>query len=301
LLIPGGMSRKLRLLPLALVIAGTTVLGGGPASAEESLQIAFDTTTAGGNYDPENVVAVWIENDAGGFVKTTGRWAGTRIQHLVAWVAASGQDADAISGATRDDHSQRLVVNWDMLDSNGAMVPNGTYTIRMELADANSTSAGQNNQGTFTFVRDGQSATQNVAGGGFQNVTIEYVVMVNETCDNEVIDPGETCDPADTCPTTCAPSADACTTVTLVGSPDNCDAECLEQSILACVDGDDCCAAGCSNAEDDDCEPGSQLGGGDLTSTGCSVGSETSGSARLLLVLALGVLLNRRRRRRRPR
>ena len=148
---------------------------GGPdgAAAAETLSVQFEPTPTGGNYAPKHIVAVWIENAGGAFEQTIGRWAGERVDHLVAWVEASGLDADAISGATRASHTAPLTVTWD-LRSAGAVVPDGAYTIRMELADSNADTAAENHQGTFTFDKDGTAVTQEVAGGGFLNVTIDY-------------------------------------------------------------------------------------------------------------------------------
>ncbi len=140
----------------------------------ESLQVSFVTTPNGGNYAPRNIVAVWVEGPGGAFVKTIGRWAGTRRSHLVAWVQKSGSDADAVSGATRSNHNGTLTVTWDFKNRSGQLVPDGTYTIRMELADGNSFIASQNHQGTFTLNKNGTGATQMTSGGGFNNVSITY-------------------------------------------------------------------------------------------------------------------------------
>jgi hypothetical protein len=140
----------------------------------ETLDVQFDTTTNGGQYAPKNIVAVWVTSAGGTFEKTIGRWAGTRRSHLISWVAASGQDADAVSGATRPNHTQRLSVHWDFKDRAGQLVPDGDYTLRMELADRNSTSASQNHEGTFTVHKNGTAATESTSGGGFDSVSIVY-------------------------------------------------------------------------------------------------------------------------------
>lgn len=141
----------------------------------ELLTISFDTTPNGGEYAPRNVVAVWAEDAGGAFVKTIGRWAAVRKNHLVAWTAAAGPlDADAVSGATRLDHAVRLTLQWDLTDLNDLPIADGSYTIRMELADQNSTLTAQNHQATFTFTKDGQAATQTGANGGFLNVSLDY-------------------------------------------------------------------------------------------------------------------------------
>ena len=148
--------------------------GGSGSAASQTMQVTFTTTESGGPYRPSNIVAVWIEGAGGAFVKTITRWSNVRTSSLVAWNQTSGGDADAVSGATRTTHGE-LVVNWDLKDRQNAVVPDGTYTIRMEVADENATAPAQNNEGTFTFTKgtapDNQTGLSN---GGFTNVSISY-------------------------------------------------------------------------------------------------------------------------------
>jgi len=142
-----------------------------------NLQVTFTTTptAGGGQYAPANVVAVWIENQ-GAFVKTIGRWADVRKQHLVSWTLAAGAtDADAVSGATRPNNTAPLTVTWNLQNRLNTVVPDGTYTVRMELTDLNATQANQNNQGTFTFVKGPAPQMQTaLTNGGFTNVSIQF-------------------------------------------------------------------------------------------------------------------------------
>ena len=156
------------------VDAAPGAIDAATTGATETLTVQFVTTANGGPDAPRNIVAVWVADANGAFVKTLGRWAATRIDHLVAWRLASPNDMDAVSGATRAAHTARLSVTWDMKNKAGQAMPDGTYTIRMELADSNASQATQNRQGTFTFTKNGTAATQNVANGGFVNVAITY-------------------------------------------------------------------------------------------------------------------------------
>ena len=72
--------------------------------------------------------------------------------------------------------SGALKATWDMTARAGGAAPvDGVYTIRMERADSNATTAAQNNQGTFTFNRNGTASSQaGLANGGFTNVSITY-------------------------------------------------------------------------------------------------------------------------------
>ncbi len=281
-----------KFLPMSLVsvVVGLgATLGGAPDVAAESVTVTLTTTPKGGNYAPRNIVAVWIEGPDGVFQKTIGRWAGTRKSHLSGWIAKAGAaDADAISGATRQNHTAPLTVTWDFKNKAGAAVPDGAYTVRMELADSNSSTPAQNNQGTFTFQKNGtSSSTTGGSNGGFVNVAVNYVAGAPSVlCNNGTVDAGEICD--GNCPTSCAAPADACAVATLAGSAATCTAQCVTSTITTCVDGDGCCAAGCDFTRDSDCADASAPIGG------CNVATP-NGAPLLLLLGAVGLLMLRRR------
>lgn len=240
----------------------------------QSVRATFTTTTKPGQFAPQNCVAVWVEDGAGAFVKTIGRWsgaggpAGDRTIHLVAWKTLAGaNDVDAVTGATRLDHAMALTVLWDMKNRAGAIVPDGTYKIRMEMTEDNATMATQNKQGTFTFVKGPNAQMQmGLSNNGFTNVSIDYspAPPSNPVCGNGVQEVGEKCDGA-SCPTSCPDSGNVCMVNTLMGSTATCDAECVLEEV--------------------DCS-GNQLDGG------CST---TPASPWWLLLLGLAGLLRSRR------
>jgi hypothetical protein len=149
----------------------------GAVGVPRTLRLTFRTEpSAGAVYTPNNVLAVWITNQGGTFVKTIGRWADIRRQYLLAWNQAAGvNDVDAVSGATRFTHDDPVTITWNLTNRQNTVVPDGTYRIRLELADRNATATNQNNQGTFTFVKGTAPQTQTgLANGGFTDVTIQY-------------------------------------------------------------------------------------------------------------------------------
>lgn len=159
---------------LAALLALLAWMVPGVASAQESLMVTFDTTETGGTYAPDHCLAVWTEDSGGAFVKTIGRWCNRRTQYLLAWNSAAGAgDVDAVSGATLGSHGT-LMVSWDLRDRSGLIVPDGTYGIRMELVDSHPSDPAQNNQGMFSFDKNGMASTQMTSGGGFNNVIIVY-------------------------------------------------------------------------------------------------------------------------------
>jgi hypothetical protein len=155
---------------------GATIDAPGGGGGAGQLQITATSSTANGQYAPSNVLAIWIEGPGGTFVKTVGRWANARKQHLVAWTTAAGAtDADAVSGATRQNHATAATATWNLLNKQGQVIPDGTYTVRMESTEINATTAGQNNQGTFTFVKSGTAQMQtNLSNGGFSAVSLTF-------------------------------------------------------------------------------------------------------------------------------
>ncbi len=155
-----------------LATAASDLATAAPDMAKaETLKVTFTTSAAPvGAYAPKNVVAVWIENN-GTFVKTIGRWGNTRKEYLLGWVGQAGaNDMDAVSGATQPAFGA-LTAIWNI----GAQAGDGTYTIRLELADGDSMATTDNNEGTFTFDRNGTASTQSaLTDGGFSNVSIAY-------------------------------------------------------------------------------------------------------------------------------
>jgi hypothetical protein len=79
-------------------------------------------------------------------------------------------------------------------------------------------------------------------------------------CGDGVVSPGESCDRkitpgmTDACPASCD-DGDACTIDVASGSVEACTRTCAHFAITACLGGDGCCPAGCTAANDADCNP----------------------------------------------
>lgn len=289
----------MRLLLVAAVLAGVAT-----AHARGAVSITFTSSPApSSTYAPNNVLAVWVEGPGGTFIKTIDRQALVRVQYLTAWRAKAGtNDMDAITGATRVGYAAQTVT-WNLQDKSGVVVPDGTYTIRMELAQSN---GGTNNLGSFTFNKNGTASNQTgLANGGFTNVSINYNPTA-PACNDGIVDAPETCDPgipaggAGACPTTCMASGDTCRPNRKNPDPAQaCNMTCIVQPIVECKNFDGCCAEGCTEANDSDCADGGSgsgsnmnnpdggTGGGDGTNIdgGCSTSSGASMLLALLIVL----------------
>jgi len=139
---------------LFLVLFLFLCLGIAQAQTKGTLSISVTTSSTGGNYAPRNVLAIWVEDSSGKFVKTLIAYADKRKTHLNTWessTTAAGSvynSVDAITGATKSSHATRTC-SWDGTDYNKKIVPDGDYKIRMELTDKNATG----NTASFPFTK----------------------------------------------------------------------------------------------------------------------------------------------------
>ncbi len=140
------------------------------------LNVNFTTSETGGNYAPRNIVAVWVEDGNGNFVKTLMAYAQNRITHLNTWQAttvAAGSEynrVDAITGSTRTSHATRSCL-WNALDYNQNLMPDGSYFLWMEITDKN----GTGNFHSFEFSKGAdiqQLTPTNVPS--FSDITISW-------------------------------------------------------------------------------------------------------------------------------
>jgi len=156
-----------------LIILISLVLLSSKSFAATEFNMSFSTVQPGGGYKPANVVAVWVTQTNGTFVKTILRYAGGRKSSLSTWYAAAGSsDADAVMGATRANHSApaTMTATWNMKNKSGVVVPDGTYVIKLEMSDGSIASH------SFNFVKDGTAGTRTNAGSAnFKNISIAYV------------------------------------------------------------------------------------------------------------------------------
>jgi len=161
------------------------------AQTTGELSVTTTTSETGGNYAPRNIVAIWIENDQGEFVKTLLAYAQNRKTHLNTWQAsttAAGtayNTTDAITGATKSSHGTREC-SWDGTDYNGLAVSDGAYYVWMELTDKN----GTGNYSSFLFTKDENPSSQTPGGvPSFASISIDWQptgVSVLEISENSI-------------------------------------------------------------------------------------------------------------------
>lgn len=114
----------------------------GQTPTDGTLSFTVSTTSIGGNYSPRHVLAIWIKDSEGNFVISRKVLAASRKQHLVKWMASSGNNSvNAVTGPTINNHTTHTIT-WDCRNMAGNLVPDGIYEIWMEYTSRNSASDG---------------------------------------------------------------------------------------------------------------------------------------------------------------
>ncbi len=148
------------------------------AQTSGTLTVSATTSkTSTPTYSPKNIVAIWIVDSNGKFVKTLLALADERKQYLVNWktvttVAGSAYNkVDAVTGATQNSHATRTC-SWNGKDKSSVLVADGTYTLKMELTDNDGV---KQNLASFTFTKGTAEQTLTPATtSGFSNISIKW-------------------------------------------------------------------------------------------------------------------------------
>jgi len=160
----------------SLIISCTTT--NDPANSTTTttsgLVVTANTSTAGGNYSPKNVMAVWIENSSGQFVKSLAVYAASRKSDLTHWQSASkGNATDASTSATRSSYKS-IALTWNGTDTNGNVVADGSYKVCFELTDKSSSG----NYSSFNFTKGATEQTETPTSvPSFSNITIKWMPL----------------------------------------------------------------------------------------------------------------------------
>ncbi len=127
----------------------------------------------GGGMVRNPYIAVWVEDADGNLVKTVSLWhlqngQDRWLSELHRWYAASG-GVDTNSGATRAAGS--YTVAWDLTDSTGKAVADGTYVLCVEATREH----GPYSLVTGRLSLTGSSLTQELdANGELSTVSVDY-------------------------------------------------------------------------------------------------------------------------------
>ncbi len=155
------------------------------AQTTGKLDVTVTTSSTGGNYAPRHILAIWIEDDSGNFVKTLLAYADRRITHLNEWEKSTDQKdikynrTDAITGATKSSHDTRTC-SWDGTDYNKVLVTDGKYFVCMELTDKNASG----NYSKYEFEKGDNNSLTPLNVPSFSSISISWMksgtVDVNE-------------------------------------------------------------------------------------------------------------------------
>jgi len=108
-------------------------------TTNSSKSFSVTTTSYNGHYAPRHVLAIWIEDSSGNFVKTLLVNAAARKSYLTNWLSnSSGNVTDATTGATLNSHSTHSVT-WNGTNKSGTAVATGTYKLCVEYTEDNGT------------------------------------------------------------------------------------------------------------------------------------------------------------------
>ena len=156
------------------------------AQTEGELQVTVTTSKTGGEFAPKNIVAIWIENNSGNFVKTLLAYGNKRKTYLNNWQEATSNAGvefditDAITGATQSNHNTRSCI-WDGKDFKGNLTDDGQYKLCMELTDKNATG----NYSSFDFKKDTIEEVLNPGNvSSFSAIQINWIPVIKATADN---------------------------------------------------------------------------------------------------------------------
>ncbi|MEI7503593.1 MAG: DUF2271 domain-containing protein [Paludibacter sp.] len=143
-------------------------------TATTGLLISATTSSSGGQYAPKNVVAIWVTDNSGKFVKTLYVKAAQRVSDLTKWRSISSSNkTDAITGATRDGHGT-IYALWNGTDINKNVVADGTYKVWMEMTE----NAGTGANTSFTFIKGAANQTINQPdGANFSSISTNWVPL----------------------------------------------------------------------------------------------------------------------------
>jgi len=174
----------LSLIMSFVFILSTSIFNNAHSQTAGTLTFTY-TQAAASASATKNVMAVWIENSAGTFIKTKMRyWGNSTNDHLPSWVSKSAQNlTDATSGATRTVSTipsafGSKTISWDGTNVSGAIVPDGNYNIFVESSYCNPEPA--NNQHwiitSFSFTK-GTTAVHLTPTGpvNFSGITLDWV------------------------------------------------------------------------------------------------------------------------------
>lgn len=159
---------------LWMVMGGLSGMGAFAAPPTEgTLEVHVNIRGDSTGFGPRHVVAVWVEDANGRFVRTLAVEGRKQWKRLEAWRASAGREgrADAVTGATRTDWGW-FSTSWDGTFSGGTPAPDGKYRVRIETTWWNGAGPRVDDL-TFTKGAASQQLTR-PAAGPFSEIRLEW-------------------------------------------------------------------------------------------------------------------------------
>ena len=165
---------------LAILIGILFQISAYSQNTEGTITFTVRTVTDNGNYSPKHVLAIWIKNSSGQFIRSMKVMAAQRKQYLYSWIASSNQNVvNATTGATLTSH-QTHVITWNCTDNDGNVLPDGEYQFWIEYTD-------QHAQGPishFSFNKSTSSVNNNFTDENyFKDISIIYEPVLTTVLD----------------------------------------------------------------------------------------------------------------------
>ena len=169
---------KIKSVVLAVFVSGTFF-----AQSSGNLSFTYTPTSHQGYSGTKNVLAIWVEDGSGNFVKTRMKRAGWgTADHLPTWAVNAGGSANncmtgcnvtgASTGATLSSFTTKSI-SWDGTDASGNLVADGTYKIIIESC-WNHGSSGKATR-TFTFTKGSSTDSQTPSNdANFTNISLTW-------------------------------------------------------------------------------------------------------------------------------
>lgn len=177
------MKTKLLLLSAFVIVMSFT--SKVFAQTQGTLSFSVTPVAQSGGYGNKHVLAIWIQNNSGTFVKTKMRyWGNGTDDHLPTWKTNSNSNiTDASTGATLTSYATRTIT-WDGKNSSGVEVADGQYKIMIEECWGDGST--KNVTKSYTFTKGPSVDSQTPANDSkFTNATLTWTPLVNAIEDVE--------------------------------------------------------------------------------------------------------------------
>jgi len=144
------------------------------AQTSGTLSFSFTPVAHTGNWGSKHVLAVWVQDNSNGFIRTEHRyWGNGTNDHLPNWKSNSNQNVvDAVTGPTLSSYTTKSF-QWDGTDLSGNLLPDGDYKITIEECWSHGSSKVTK---SFTFTKsDAEVHLTPADDANFTDVIIDWV------------------------------------------------------------------------------------------------------------------------------